>query len=66
MTNDELDQAIDAAAAGPARVRTDDTEAQQHNIADLIEYAKFRRKCNAGSHSTLGIRILSAVHKGSE
>jgi hypothetical protein len=66
MTNDELDQAIDAAAAGPARVRTDDTEAEQLKLKDLIEYSKFRRKCNAGGHPTLGIRILSAVHRGSE
>jgi hypothetical protein len=54
---DDLSDVIQQAAANPARVRTDNTEAQQHDLDKLVIAAQYVDAKVASRRSALPIRL---------
>jgi hypothetical protein len=57
MSSGNLSDTIETAANGPARVRTDNTEAEQHKLTDLIEADRYLAAKQATAKNHLGLRF---------
>lgn len=60
----DLSETIADAAAGPKRVRGDEGEVEQHDLADLIEADRYLREKAASSRGIGAMRIVKMVRPG--
>lgn len=61
---DDIAEKIEESALGPARVRSDGTEVEQHPIKDLIEADRYATQKTANVKGKVGFRIQLFVPPG--
>ena len=62
----DLDKTIRKNAKGPARVRGDSSEMQQHRLKDQIEADRYLNSKEAAKSKSLGIRMSKLVPPGAD
>ena len=62
----DLDKTIRKNAKGPARVRGDSSEMQQHRLKDQIEADRYLNSKEAAKSKGLGIRMSKLVPPGAD